>query len=182
MTFTIKRKFGFKHLVHESTYKNYGLFIGNLNLHELNNIYKILEKECDGVDYDDLEKQLRGTIDNILDSDHLNLEDKCFVQEYISILDNPYAKEFSLHKYYLKQLAATSLCVYCLNTLRDNLPRIWFKNFIPVINVTQMTNNPYSKKHPLYDPKVDWKVEIDGLVYRTWSTLFNRYLMEYKFI
>jgi len=182
MTFAIKQRFGFKYLIHSSTLVSYGLFFGDLDLDHLNNIYKTIEKETKGIDYDTLEKDLKETIDYILKSSFVDDEDKKYANDFITSLDNPLSKELSLYKFYLTQIASTALSAYCLNVIKEGLPKVWFKNFIPKIRVTQLNNNPYSNINPLYDSSIKWKIELYSMCKRDCKHLFNRYLAEYIFI
>lgn len=182
MTFKIEKKFGFNYLIHNSSLKDYGIFFGHLDLDHLNNIYKKLYEATHDFDFKELEENLRSNLSKVLDSKEISNDDQYFINECLTILDNSPMKELSLYKYYLAQIANASLCSYCLNILEYDLPRIWFKDFIPSMTVTQLNNNPYSDEHPMFDPKVEWKVSVNGFIYRRWFQLFNRFTFEYKLI
>jgi len=63
-----------------------------------------------------------------------------------------------------------------------NLSMPYFYDFIPIIHIKQLNNNPYSELDPLDDPKIKWKIIVENFVKRRWYNFLHKGIINFTFI
>lgn len=177
MSFLIHKKWGFiPELIHTSSFYNYGIFFGPLDIDKLNTIYYQLVEETTPFDYPKWEEKYNTHFNNAINDNLLN---KIIHRNDIDI--DSFTR-FKIYHYYCLYLGSQALIRYLLDDIVSGNYFVWFLKFIPYLEVKQLNNNPWSDLDPLDDPNVDWKFSWKDFYPRSLCTILIGLKLEYKFI
>lgn len=179
MSFIVIKKWGiFPELIHAHSFYNYGFFLGNINLERLNAIYTELTTNIVPFELDEW-REIYLQEHNPSSKISNRIIDKVVTANNISLKDTTDLKAYHL---FCLNSGFGALMKYIMESVMSGKYDLWFKEFIPIVQIKQLNNNPWSELDPFDDPKVNWKFSWGGFNERAILNFLVALNLDYKLI